>query len=98
MNVALELKAFRRRYNLTQWQAAQWCYLKLGTIHDYEQGRTEPNRITLEGIRARIALFELERVRLLRSQVAVRHDFYDLALEPDGSIIFRGVIPTRGSL
>jgi hypothetical protein len=103
MSAAQELKAFRLRYNLTQWQAWQWCYLAPGTYRDYEQGRTEPNRITLEGIRARIAAYERradrlspDRLRLSAWAPRAPHDFYDLDFEPDGSIIFRGVIPAKG--
>jgi hypothetical protein len=102
-SIAQELKEFRDRYNLKQWQAWQWCYLRAGTYRDYEQGRSQPDPIKAIGIRARIAAYEqredrLSPERLRCSAWAPRpgHDFYDLDKEPDGSIIFRGVIPSKG--
>jgi hypothetical protein len=57
------LRACGQYYRLPQRKAASWLYVPLGTLHDYEQGRSEPNNITRRGIEARIEDYGTEYVR-----------------------------------
>ena len=57
------LRAWRRYYRLPQRKAASWLYVPLGTLHDYEQGRSELNNITRRRIEARIEDYGTEYVR-----------------------------------
>jgi transcriptional regulator with XRE-family HTH domain len=62
--IAKELKQFRRQHNLTQKKAAEYFEIRLGTIRDYEQGRTKPNPITVIGIMAKIQANPVDEERL----------------------------------
>jgi predicted transcriptional regulator len=58
--IAEVLKAWRKRYDLTQPLAAKWLTLPIGKFHDYEQSRSSPAPIIKAGILVKIANYEYE--------------------------------------
>lgn len=63
MDLAKVIKKFRREHSLTQVDAADVLDIPIGSLRDYEQGRSRPSRLAISALEARIRIYRERRAK-----------------------------------